>query len=109
MDRDSADRLSYEFTFPRVQAQPDLRPERANALTDRWSRKRNELGRFQRHDGGLAGALIVPPAEAHVAILQGGEAPVGDGHAVSLARQILEHLLRSAGQDPSGAPRFESR
>lgn len=38
---------------------------------------------------------IVLPAKAHLVILQGKQAPVGDGHAMSVARQILKYLVWS--------------
>ncbi len=55
----------------------------------------NELGRLQRHDGGLAGLRIVLPAKAHVTVLMRNQALVGDRHAMGITRQVLQDLVRS--------------
>jgi len=37
--------------------------------------------------------LIVCPSERYLTVLQGNQAPIGDGHAMGIARQILEYLM----------------
>ena len=48
-----------------------------------------------RHDADLI-SPVVPPVEAHLAILEGDEPRVGDGDAVRVAGEIFQNLLRSA-------------
>jgi hypothetical protein len=45
------------------------------------------------HDLLLAAVSIVSPAERHTIVLKGHEAMVGDGHAMGVTAQILEHML----------------
>ncbi len=39
---------------------------------------------------------IILPAEGHLAVLQRNKALVGDGHAMGVARQVLQDLLGSS-------------
>ena len=41
--------------------------------------------------------LIVLPAERHLAIVTGEQPPIGDGHAMGIAGEVVQHRLR-AGQ-----------
>jgi hypothetical protein len=51
----------------------------------------NELDRIQGHGLGAGVIGILLPVEADVAIFQSAKPVVGDGDAVSVASQILEH------------------
>ena len=48
------------------------------------------------HHLGFAGVAVILPLEGDLAVFQGQQAPVGDGHAVGVAAEILQHVLRSA-------------
>ena len=56
----------------------------------------HELDRIQGHDLAPAVVRIIFPLKTDAAILEGAESMVGDGHAVGVASQILEHELGSA-------------
>jgi hypothetical protein len=55
-----------------------------------------ELDRIQGHGLGTAAIRVVLPRKADSAIFQREQAVIGNGHAVSVASQILENALRSA-------------
>ena len=44
----------------------------------------------------LVAVSVVLPAEGNLTIRQGDEAVVGDGHAMRVAGQVLEHVFRPA-------------
>ena len=55
----------------------------------------NELRRIERHD---TASVVVPgvlPAEAYLTVLEAEESSVGDGDAMGVAGQILQHMLGS--------------
>lgn len=54
----------------------------------------DELVSVECHHLGLVVGAIILPAEADATILAGKEPTVGDRHAMSVAPQILEYLLR---------------
>ncbi len=56
----------------------------------------DELGRLQGHGGPLTCLGIVLPAEGHVAIFKSDQTLVGDGHAMGIARQVFQDLVRSS-------------
>ena len=56
----------------------------------------HELDRIQGHDLALAVLRVVLPFKTDAAVFQSAKAMVGDGYAMGVARQILEHALRSA-------------
>ena len=56
----------------------------------------NELVDSERHCLGLvAGAVVLPP-ETDMAVFAGEETTIGDGDAMGIAAEIVEHLLGSA-------------
>ena len=55
-----------------------------------------ELFGGYRHLALLAAVSVVFPAECDVAVGHGQEPMIGDGDAVGVACQIVEHILRSA-------------
>ena len=63
----------------------------------------DELVRAERHDllPGDAFAAIVFVAEGDAGLVEADEPAVGDGHAVSVARQIGEHRLGAGERRPS--------
>src|SRR5216683_3444771 len=56
----------------------------------------DEFGCLQCHHRGLIPVSIVLPAKGYRSVLKGNQAPVGDGHAVGVACQVLQDLLRSS-------------
>ena len=56
----------------------------------------NELVRVERHHLALVVGAIILPAKADTTVLAGEEPAVGDGDAMGVAAEIVEHLLRSA-------------
>src|ERR1035437_5224164 len=55
-----------------------------------------ELFGGDRHLALLAAVSVVLPAEGDVAVGDGQEAMIGDGDAVCVTSQVVEHILRSA-------------
>jgi hypothetical protein len=55
----------------------------------------DEFGRVERHRLGRGGCAIVRVAEAHVAVSDVEEALVGEGDAVHVAADVVEHLSRT--------------
>jgi hypothetical protein len=53
-----------------------------------------ELDRVEGHDPLTIAPLIVFPSERYLTVLQNDQAPLGDGHTMGVARQILEALVR---------------
>jgi hypothetical protein len=53
-----------------------------------------KLDCIQSHDLALAVVRIVLPLKTDAAVFKGAKAMVGDGHAVSIASQILQNALR---------------
>ena len=56
----------------------------------------DELDRIEGHDLGAVVVFGVAPAKAHLAVNEIEKSAVGDGDAVSIASQILQHMLGSA-------------
>jgi hypothetical protein len=56
----------------------------------------DELDCLQGHRFGLVSGGVVLPFESDPAICERYQPPVGDGHAVRVASEILENLLRSS-------------
>jgi hypothetical protein len=52
-----------------------------------------ELLRAERHDFLLISVGIILPAESNLIIRESYEAVVGDGHAMSVAGEIAEHMM----------------
>ena len=55
-----------------------------------------ELLRRQGHHSFVIPLRIVLPAEGDLIILEGDQATVGDGDAMSVAAEIAEHVMRAA-------------
>ena len=51
----------------------------------------DELDRIQGHDLGAGMVRVVFPFKADIAVLQGAKPVIGDGDAMSVASEILEH------------------
>ena len=60
----------------------------------------NELHRIDGHQLLPVPVGGIPPPECHLALLQTNQAAIGDGHAVRVAGQVLDHVLRAM----EGAP-----
>jgi hypothetical protein len=56
----------------------------------------DELCGGNGHHLGVVGVAVVFPLEGDLALLQLQQAAIGNGHAMSVAAQILQHVLRSA-------------
>jgi hypothetical protein len=61
-----------------------------------WRKKRQELGCLELHDALPAAVGIILPAEADAFSIEGDEAVVGDGDAMSVAAEIAQHMFRTA-------------
>ena len=55
-----------------------------------------ELFGSHRHLALLAAVSVVLPAEGDLAVGNGHETVIGDGHAVRIAGQVMEHMFRPA-------------
>jgi hypothetical protein len=55
-----------------------------------------ELHRIELHDAAAVVISGVAPAEVHLTVLEAEESSVGDGHAVRVAGQILQHMFGSS-------------
>jgi len=60
----------------------------------------DELLRRQRHFALLAAVRVVFPAKGDFAVLHADETVVGNGDAVCVAGQIVQHVFRSAERLP---------
>src|SRR5882724_5176800 len=56
----------------------------------------NEFLRRNRHHFGTLWMSIVLPSKRYLAVLQRQQALIGDGHAMRVAAQIIQYLLRTA-------------
>jgi hypothetical protein len=54
-----------------------------------------ELLRIERHHSLLIAVGIILPAETNLIVLESYEAVVGDGHAMGVAGEIAEHMMRT--------------
>lgn len=55
-----------------------------------------ELPGFESHDALPVAVGIIAPAETDLLSIEGGEAMVGDGHAVGITAEIAQHMSRAA-------------
>ena len=55
-----------------------------------------EVHGVEGHDALLAAVGIIAPAEADALAVEGGDAVVGDGHAVGVAAEIAQHMFGAA-------------
>ena len=53
----------------------------------------NELDRIELHDAAAVAMPGVPPAEAHLPVVEAEESSVGDGNSMRVACQILQHMF----------------
>jgi len=56
----------------------------------------DELDSFEAHDAAAVAMPGVPPAEAHLSVFEAEQPSVGDGDAMRVAGQILQHMFRSS-------------
>ena len=56
----------------------------------------DELDRIEGHDAAAVVVSGVPPAEAHLSVVEAEQSSVGDGDAVGVAGQVLQHMFGSA-------------
>jgi hypothetical protein len=56
----------------------------------------DELDRVESHDAAAVVMSGISPAKAHLSVVEAEQPPVGDGHAVGVAGQVLEDMFRSA-------------
>ena len=81
---------------------PPIGEEAEKANADKTARQdveqeaTQELLRTERHDSFLISVGIIFPAESNLIMLEGYEAVVGDGNAMRVASQIMEHVRGAA-------------
>src|SRR5664279_3469860 len=72
----------------------------ADALETGWQNvlreAADELPGGDAHHLGFASVAVILPLEGDLAVFQSQEAPMGDGHAMGVAAEILQDMLRSA-------------
>ena len=56
----------------------------------------DELHRIELHDAAAVVVPGVPPAEAHLSVIEAEEPSVGDGNPMRGAGQILQHMFGSS-------------
>src|ERR1700678_4525329 len=56
----------------------------------------DELDSFEARDAAAVAMPGVPPAEAHLSVFEAEQPCVGDGDAMRVAGQILQHMFRSS-------------
>ena len=56
----------------------------------------DELDRIEGHDAAAVAMTGVPPAEAHLSVVEAEESSVGDGNPMRVAGQVLQHMFGSA-------------
>jgi hypothetical protein len=56
----------------------------------------DELDRIELHDAAAVVVPGVPPAEAHLSVIEAEESSVGDGNPMRVAGQILQHMFGSS-------------
>ena len=56
----------------------------------------DELNGIEGHDCTAVVMSGVPPAEANLSLVEAEQSTVGDGDAVGVAGQVLEHVFRTA-------------
>src|SRR4029077_5347443 len=75
-------------------------PERADgdktARQDGEQETAQKLLRTERHHSLLITVGIILPAKSNLIMLESHEAVVGDGHAMGVAGEIAEHMMRTA-------------
>ena len=59
-------------------------------------RSGQELDRIEGHDALLAAVGIIAPAEADALAVEGGEAVVGDSHAMGVAAEVAQDMFGAA-------------
>jgi hypothetical protein len=52
--------------------------------------------RIEGHLSLLISVSVVPPAKNNLVAVEGHEAVIGDGHAMSVTGEIAEHMMRTA-------------
>ena len=55
-----------------------------------------EVHCVEGHDALFAAVGIIAPAEAAALAVEGGDAVIGDGHAVGIAAEVAQDMFRSA-------------
>src|ERR1019366_10264855 len=56
----------------------------------------DELNRIELHDAAAVVVSGVPPAEVHLAVIETEKSSVGDGDAMRVAGEVLQHMLWSS-------------
>jgi hypothetical protein len=56
----------------------------------------DELDCIELHDAAAVAMPGVPPAEAHLSVVEAEESSVGDGNPMGVAGQVLQHMLGSS-------------
>ena len=56
----------------------------------------NELDRIELHDAAAVAMPGVPPAEAHLPVVEAEESSVGDGNPMRVAGHVRQHMLGAA-------------
>ena len=56
----------------------------------------DELDRVEGHDAAAVVVSGVPPAKAHLSVVKAEQPSVGDGDAVGISGQVLQHMFGSA-------------
>ena len=83
-----------EFLLPHAVGQEAEVPQPVEAVRrDVEHQPPQELDGIERQGAQAVAALVVLVAEGHLAVLQGHEPVVGDGHAMGIAGEVLEDML----------------
>ena len=75
------------------------KPKMADLDEAAWQHMQQEaahkLHRIQGHGLFLVAVCGIPPAKSDLTVLEAKQSPVGDGDAVSVMGQVLNHMLRA--------------
>ena len=59
-------------------------------------KRQQEVYGVEGHDALLAAVGIIAPEEADALAVEGGDAVVGDGHAMGVAAKVAQHMFGAA-------------
>jgi len=85
-----------ESSTPAIGQEPERADADKAAGQDMEQEAAQELFRTERHHSLLITVGIILPAESNLIMLESHEAVVGDGHAMGVAGEIAEHMMRTA-------------
>lgn len=85
-----------ESRAPSIGQEPERSDANKTAGQDVEQEAAQELLRIERHPSFLIPVGIILPAKGNPVPVEGYEAVVGDGHAMGVAGEIAEHMMRTA-------------